>query len=87
MRLIIDAGSTKMGWILMDGHEVKAHSVTKGFNPNYSPMQDLVEICHGASLSDGIRSIHSVATTRIAKPSRRSSKTDFPMPTSMSPMT
>ena len=41
MRLIIDAGSTKMGWILMEGHEVKAHFVTKGFNPNYSPIQDL----------------------------------------------
>ena len=62
MRLIIDAGSTKMGWILMDGHEVKAHFVTKGFNPNYSPMQDLVEICHGASLPDGIRSIHYYGT-------------------------
>ena len=41
MRLIIDAGSTKMGWILMEGHEVKAHFVTKGFNPNYSDRQDL----------------------------------------------
>ena len=63
MRLIIDAGSTKMGWILMDGHEVKAHFVTKGFNPNYSPMQDLVETCHGASLPNGtIRSIHYYGT-------------------------
>ena len=63
MRLIIDAGSTKMGWILMDGPEVKAHFVTKGFNPNYSPMQDLVEMCHGASLPNGnIRSIHYYGT-------------------------
>ena len=63
MRLIIDAGSTKMGWILMDGHEVKAHFVTKGFNPNYSPMQDLVEICSGASLpNDNIHFIHYYGT-------------------------
>ena len=63
MRLIIDAGSTKMGWILMDGHEVKAHFVTKGFNPNYSPMQDLVEICRGASLpNDNIHFIHYYGT-------------------------
>ena len=63
MRLIIDAGSTKMGWILMDGHEVKAHFVTKGFNPNYSPMQDLVETCRGASLpNDNIHSIHYYGT-------------------------
>ena len=58
MRLIIDAGSTKMGWILMDGHEVKAHFVTKGFNPNYSSKQDLVEICRGAFLPNG--NIHSI---------------------------
>ena len=63
MRLIIDAGSTKMGWILMDGPEVKAHFVTKGFNPNYSPMQDLVEICRGASLpNDDIHFIHYYGT-------------------------
>ena len=62
MRLIIDAGSTKMGWILMEGHEVKAHFVTKGFNPNYSPIQDLVETCHGASLPNGIQSIHYYGT-------------------------
>ena len=62
MRLIIDAGSTKMGWILMDGHEVKAHFVTKGFNPNYSDRQCLVETCHGASLPDGIQSIHYYGT-------------------------
>ena len=63
MRLIIDAGSTKMGWILMDGHEVKAHFVTKGFNPNYSSKQDLVEICRGASLPNGnIHSIHYYGT-------------------------
>ena len=62
MRLIIDAGSTKMGWILMEGHEVKAHFVTKGFNPNYSPIQDLVETCHSASLPNGIQSIHYYGT-------------------------
>ncbi len=62
MRLIIDAGSTKMGWILMDGPEVKAHFVTKGFNPNYSPEQDLVETCHGASLPNEIQSIYYYGT-------------------------
>ena len=62
MRLIIDAGSTKMGWILMEGHEVKAHFVTKGFNPNYSDRQCLVETCHGASLPDGIQSIYYYGT-------------------------
>ena len=62
MRLIIDAGSTKMGWILMEGHEVKAHFVTKGFNPNYSPMQDLVETCRGASLPNEIQAIHYYGT-------------------------
>ena len=62
MRLIIDAGSTKMGWILMEGHEVKAHFVTKGFNPNYSDRQCLVETCHGASLPNEIQTIYYYGT-------------------------
>lgn len=36
MKLIIDAGSTKMEWALVDGNEVKARFTTEGFNPNYS---------------------------------------------------
>ena len=62
MRLIIDAGSTKMGWIFMEGHEVKAHFVTKGFNPNYSDRQCLVETCHGASLPNEIQTIYYYGT-------------------------
>ena len=65
MKLIIDSGSTKMGWILLDGQEVKAHFVTKGFNPNYSDIQtleSLVETCHGASLPKDIQSIHYYGT-------------------------
>ena len=63
MRVIIDAGSTKMGWILMEGPKVKAHFVTKGFNPNYAPIQDLVETCHDASLpNDNIHFIQYYGT-------------------------
>ena len=62
MRLIIDAGSTKMGWILMEGHEVKAHFVTKGFNPNYSDRQCLAELCRGVSLPNEIQSIYYYGT-------------------------
>ena len=65
MKLIIDSGSTKMGWILLNGQEVKAHFVTKGFNPNYSDIQhleSLVETCHGASLPKDIHSIHYYGT-------------------------
>ena len=63
MRLIIDAGSTKMEWILLDGNVVKQRFYTEGFNPNYSPVQDLVEICRGASLPNGnIHFIHYYGT-------------------------
>lgn len=62
MRLIIDAGSTKMEWILLDGNEVKSRFMTEGFNPNYAERQCLVETCHGVSLPDGIRSIHYYGT-------------------------
>jgi N-acetylglucosamine kinase-like BadF-type ATPase len=44
MRLIIDAGSTKMEWILMEGDVVKFRFTTEGFNPNYSDRQCLENI-------------------------------------------
>ena len=62
MKLIIDAGSTKMEWILLDGNEVKSRFQTEGFNPNYSPVHDLVETCHGASLPEAIQSIYYYGT-------------------------
>lgn len=65
MRLIIDSGSTKMDWILLDGQEVKARFVTEGFNPNYSDIQTLesfVETQHFASLPNEIQTIHYYGT-------------------------
>ena len=68
MQLIIDSGSTKMEWILLDGKTVKNRFTTEGFNPNYSDIQCLenvtlsVEICHGVSLRDEIQSIHYYGT-------------------------
>ena len=44
MRLIIDAGSTKMEWILMEGNAVKQRFTTAGFNPNYNEIQCLENI-------------------------------------------
>ena len=46
MRLIIDAGSTKMEWILLDGNVVKQRFYTEGFNPNYAERQCLENIIH-----------------------------------------
>lgn len=69
MRLIIDAGSTKMEWILLDGNIVKQRFLTEGFNPNYSERQALeniissVETYHGASLPNNeIQSIYYYGT-------------------------
>ena len=62
MRLIIDVGSTKMEWILMDGNAVFRRFTTEGFNPNYSDRQCLVETCRGASLPNAIQSIHYYGT-------------------------
>lgn len=65
MILIIDSGSTKMDWILLDGQEVKARFVTEGFNPNYSDIQTLesfVETQHFASLPNEIQTIHYYGT-------------------------
>ena len=68
MKLIVDSGSTKMEWILLDGKTVKNRFTTEGFNPNYSDIQCLenvtlfVETFHGASLRDEIQSIHYYGT-------------------------
>lgn len=68
MKLIIDSGSTKMEWILLDGKTVKNRFTTEGFNPNYSDIQCFenvtlsVETCLGASLRDEIQSIHYYGT-------------------------
>ena len=44
MKLIIDAGSTKTDWMLLDGKTVKNRFQTDGFNPNYSDRKDLENI-------------------------------------------
>lgn len=68
MKWIIDGGSTKMEWILLDGEAVKYRFTTEGFNPNYSDRHDLekmvsyVKTCHGASLQHTIQSIHYYGT-------------------------
>lgn len=62
MRLIIDAGSTKMEWILLEGNAVIQRFTTEGFNPNYAEKQCLVETCQGASLPKEIQFIHYYGT-------------------------
>ncbi len=51
-----------MEWILMDGNAIVRRFTTEGFNPNYADRQCLVKSCHGASLPDGIQSIHYYGT-------------------------
>lgn len=62
MKLIIDAGSTKMEWMVLDDKRVAARFTTKGFNPNYSDRQVLVETCRVASLPNPIQSIYYYGT-------------------------
>ncbi len=62
MKLIIDAGSTKTEWIVMDGNDVKNRFQTEGFNPNYADIQSFVEICQGATLPEEIQFIYYYGT-------------------------
>jgi N-acetylglucosamine kinase-like BadF-type ATPase len=62
MKLIIDAGSTKMEWILLDGNVVTQRFTTGGFNPNYADIQNFVNTCQSASLPKEIQSIHYYGT-------------------------
>lgn len=46
MKLIVDAGSTKTAWVLLeDGNEVKRF-ITRGFNPNYNKTIDFNNILY-----------------------------------------
>lgn len=54
MILIIDAGSTKMEWALVDGNEVKTRFTTEGFNPNYADPNRLNEML-AHQLPDAVR--------------------------------
>ena len=62
MKLIVDGGSTKMEWILLEGERVRNRFTTAGFNPNYSDRQILVETCHGVSLPNELLSIFYYGT-------------------------
>ena len=64
MILIIDGGSTKMEWMLLDGRAVKNRFTTEGFNPNYSDRQDLENILNSVAMchENGIQSIHYYGT-------------------------
>ena len=65
MKLIIDAGSTKMQCILLDGNNVKNRFDTDGYNPNYSTKQDLntiVETRFVPSIQGSIQSIYYYGT-------------------------
>lgn len=42
--LLIDAGSTKMDWVLLENGIVTQRLATKGFNPNYAEKQQFMEI-------------------------------------------
>ena len=64
MKLIIDSGSTKMGWILLDGKTVQNRFTTEGFNPNYSDIQCLENIVSSVETQcfASLQSIHYYGT-------------------------
>lgn len=69
MQLIVDSGSTKTEWILLNGNENQTRFLTAGFNPNYSDIQDFenllssVETQCFASPNDAL---HNIETQDIA---------------------
>ena len=48
--LIIDAGSTKMDWVLMEDGNVTKRFTTQGYNPNYAEKQHFVDILNNVDL-------------------------------------
>lgn len=65
MRLIIDSGSSKMEWILLDGETVRGRFNIEGFNPNYSDRQDLenkITSVEAQCCASQIREVHYYGT-------------------------
>ena len=69
MKLIIDSGSTKMEWILLDGKMVKNRFTTEGFNPNYSDIQCLENIVSSVGIQciEPLQQIHYYGTGCASK--------------------
>lgn len=44
MKLIIDCGSTKADWVILNGEEVVLKFQTEGFNPNYTDKNTILSI-------------------------------------------
>lgn len=61
MKLIIDAGSTKSEWLLLDGGEVESRFQTDGFNPNYGNIRTLETIVETRLISS-LKEIHYYGT-------------------------
>lgn len=56
--IIIDAGSTKMEWALLEGGKVLNRFSTKGFNPNYADIQGFKNILAEVEIPhDGIQEV------------------------------
>lgn len=46
MRLIIDAGSTKMEWVVLDDGRIVDRFTTRGYNPNYNDSVVFIDILY-----------------------------------------
>lgn len=44
MKLIIDCGSTKADWLIINGDKEVCYNVTPGFNPNYTDKNTISSI-------------------------------------------
>lgn len=44
MKLIIDCGSTKADWVILDGNKMHVSFQTEGFNPNYTDRETISNI-------------------------------------------
>ena len=61
MKLIIDCGSTKADWVLLDDSKVLKRFKTEGFNPNYISEDSILNIINNeSSYKEHIRSISEI---------------------------
>lgn len=59
-KLIIDAGSTKMDWALLDGKKVINRFTTGGFNPNYADYIKFIDVLYGEIKEEDLPAVDAV---------------------------
>ena len=85
MKLIIDCGSTKADWVILNGKEVVITFNTEGFNPNYTDKNTILGKSRKElqSICTGIEAVKYRSENKEGKKCRKQINILLPCPKSL----